>query len=117
MLNPAFKEHPEMYSNPLLQHVGAVAQRGIPWGIGANAGGYETDSTTSSSSSSSSSDSDMEGYGRPNAELKHELRNYNEILGHLSSHLLSNEKQDPKDARDALKYARELVRVLKKFRG
>jgi len=110
ILNPAFKEHPEMYYNPLLQHHGAVTQMGIPWGIGANAGGYETDST-----SSSDSDSDMEGMGRPSIELKHELRNYNDILGHLSSHLLSNEKQDPRDAVDALKYARELVRVLEQI--
>jgi hypothetical protein len=57
----------------------------------------------------------MEGLGRPSVELKHELRNYNDILGHLSSHLLSNEKQDPKDARDALRYAKELVRVLEQF--
>jgi hypothetical protein len=242
ILNPTFLEHPEAYFNPLLKHQGVMGTVSIPRGIGMNAGGYETDSSTSSSSSSSSSD--MEGRGNPhskiattdraptrgeieaintekankwikrttftlqgkikyanaeinrllndpnadrtddneyqtllvtkhraqrfldmpyrekrqyalqeiekkdakrrgevvsqeasdldaeetsdaepleagnrNPELKHELRNYQDILGHLSSHLLSNEKQDPKDARDALRYARELVRVLKKFRG
>jgi hypothetical protein len=252
MLNPEFANHPALYQNPILQHVGAVSQKGIPWGIGANAGGYETDSSTSSSSSSSSSDSDMEGRGNPyskiattytvppitapasgateeektkkankwikrttfrvkgaikyadaeikrfqenpnasrtdddefqtllvtkhraekflampyrekravalrdmerqdakrrgdlpatvmaqpddllawteeppaepdgtggsrNPELKRELRNYNDILGHLSSHLLSSEKQDPKDLTGALRYARELVRVLEKW--
>jgi hypothetical protein len=190
ILNPMFAENPNLYYNPLLQHVGAKTQAGIPWGIGANAGGYETDS---SSSSDSDSDSDgeyvggitpeiqaqiaelrqriqdvktlirntnntnaltfyrglirsledqinvlktprvptipnnqyenevnappatPEGLGR-NPELKHELKNYNDILGHLSSHLLSSEKQDPKDLRDALKYAKELVRVLQQFR-
>ena len=112
MLNPAFKEHPEMYSNPALQHVGAVAQRGIPWGIGANAGGYETDSTSSyDSENESGSDSDMEG------GIRDQLRNYQDILGHLSSHLISGGKQDPIGIGGALKYAKELVRVLKKFRG
>jgi hypothetical protein len=107
ILNPNFENHPALYQNPLLQHVGAVTQKGIPWGIGANAGGYETDSSTSS-------DSDMEG-GTRNPELRHQLSNYNDILGHLSSHLLSNEKQDPRDLQGALRYARELVRVLEKW--
>jgi hypothetical protein len=50
-------------------------------------------------------------------DLKRELKNYNDILGHLSSHLLEKGKQDPKDSRDALKYAKELVRVLQKLKN
>jgi hypothetical protein len=59
-----------------------------------------------------------EGRGRPqNEELKHQLKNYNDILGHLTEHLLEKGKQDPKDSRDALKYAKELVRVLQKLKN
>jgi hypothetical protein len=49
--------------------------------------------------------------------LKHQLKNYNDILGHLTEHLLEKGKQDPKDSRDALKYAKELVSVLQKLKN
>jgi hypothetical protein len=55
--------------------------------------------------------------GRGRDDLKRELKNYNDILGHLSSHLLEKGKQDPKDSRDALKYAKELVSVLQKLKN
>jgi hypothetical protein len=81
-------------------------------------GGYESDSSSSSSDSDMDPEPEGRGRGRRNnnkVELKHQLKNYNDILGHLSSHLLEKGKLDPKDARDALRYAKELVRVLKEF--